>query len=114
MHNDHSTLTEVKEIPSGSRFVVRGQPFTLDLLDTIYALGDVADRIRQEGGSQRAYLSEVIALLQEITGVTLTYGEADWLNDELELQYAAAKKKRRDSIAAALTSPSSSDSTPAD
>ncbi len=106
--------SSVREVPGPLRLAVRGHGFQLDLLDTIYALSDLADQVRNAGGTHRDYLDQVRGYVQAQTSVTLTYGEADWLNDHLELEYASAKKKRRDSIAAALTSPSSTASTPAD
>lgn len=104
----------VQEIPPFLRFAVRGQSFQLDLLSTIYAFHDIAEAVAKQGGSHRAYLDALINHLQDTTGVELTYGEADWLNDRLEIEFATAKKKRRDLIASALSLPSSTASTPPD
>lgn len=112
--SDSTIPHNVHEIPGPARFVARGQSFELPLLDTIYRLHDVAEEVRAAGGSHRAYLFRVIQHVQAETGVELSFGEADYLNDQLEIELAAAKKKRRDSYAAALTSPSSTASTPAD
>lgn len=111
---DAAIPTDVQEIPGPSRFHARGQSFELDLLDTIYTLHDIAEEDAKQGKSQREYLGHVIQFVQNTVGVTLTYGEADWLNDQLEIEYAQAKKKRRDAIASVLTSPSSTPSTPAE
>lgn len=112
--SDSTIPTNVQEIPGPSRFAVRGHPFQLDVLETIYQLHDLSEEVRQVNGSHRDYLTRVIEYINAETGVTLSYGEADWLNDELEILFAETKKKRRDAFAAALTSPSSTASTPAD
>lgn len=104
----------VQEIPSAARFSVRGQSFQIDLLETIYDLHDIAEAVAKRDGNHRDYLNAIIEHLHQQTGVILTYGEADWLNDQLEIEFASAKKKRRDAIAAALSLPSSTPSTPAD
>lgn len=104
----------VHEIPGPERFNVRGQSFQLDLLETIYCFRDIGEEVQEQGGDHRAYLMRLTDFVQRETGVLLTFGEVDWLNDHLEIAFAAAKKKRRDSIVAARNSPSSTASTPAD
>lgn len=112
--NPHTIPHDVQEIPGPTRFAVRGQGFNLDVLDTIYLFHDQAEEVRAAGGTHRQYLDRVIDHVQGACGVTLTYGEADWLNDHLETALALEKKTRRERIAAALTSRSSTASTPAD
>lgn len=112
--SDNSVPSNVHEIPGATRFNVRGQSFQLDLLDTIYDFHDLAEEVHKKEGSHRDYLNRIIEHIHQQTGMVLTFGEADWLNDELEIEFARAKKKRRDAIAAALSSPSSTASTPAD
>lgn len=117
-HNSSSNTTipstTVHEVPGQTRFVAHGQPFTLDLLETNFVLQDIATEIAAANGSHRQYLQRVIDHVQSLTGVTLTFGEADWLNDEIDILYAQAKKKRRETFAAALPLRSSTASTPAD
>lgn len=110
---DNGIPNNVQEIPGPMRFSVRGQSFSLDLLDTIYTLHDIAEEDAKHGRTHREYLGHVIQHVQATAGVNLTYGEADWLNDQLEIEFARAKKKRRDLIADALSLPSSTPSTPA-
>lgn len=109
-----STDIPVQAIPAPHRFTVRGQAFELQLLDVIYALEDLASEVRKAEGTHRAYLVQAAELIAELTGVQLTVGEMDWLNDHLELEYAAQKKTRRDALAAMLGLPSSTVSTPSD
>lgn len=106
--------TNVQEIPGPMRFTAHGQSFTLDVLDTIYTLHDIAEQDSKQGKTHREYLGHVIEHVQAATGVALSYGEADWLNDQLEIEFARQKKMRRDAFAGQLTSPSSTASTPAD
>lgn len=110
------STNNVREFPPPLRFTVRGQSFEVDLLSTIYALRDIPPVTGEEASDDphRAYLCRVVALIKEQTGVELTAGEADWFNDQLSLEMAAAKKKRADAFTAALSSPSSTASTPAD
>jgi len=105
--------TKVHQIDAAVRFSVRGESFELDLLDTIYTLHDIATEDSKQEKTHREYLGHVIQYVQKQTGVLLSYGEADWLNDQLEIEFAQAKKKRRDLIADALNLPSSTPSTPA-
>jgi hypothetical protein len=99
------------EPEAAPEFRVRGHEFTLPLLDTLYALRDLAGGLG-EGATHRDYLLRVGVYLEEHHGASLTAGECDWLVDKLEELYAAAKKKRADAIAGRLTSPSSTASAP--
>lgn len=112
--SDSAIPHNVQEIPGPTRFVAHGQPFQLDVLETIYALHDVSEEVQAAGGLHRDYLRRVIEYVYYQAQVTLTFGEADWLNDQLEIEFAAAKKKRRDSITAMRSSPSFTALTPAD
>lgn len=118
MSEREPTIQPVHEIPPPARFTVRGNSFQLDLLEAIYTFDDLyqetAKRTPEGQDAYRAYLSELIDYVRRETGVTLTFGEADWLHDALTIEFTEAKKKRRDSIDAARTSRSSTASTRAD
>ncbi len=118
MSDREPTIQSVHEIPAPARFTVRGQSFQLDLLEAIYTFDDIyqetAKRTPEGQDAYRAYLAELIDYVHRETGVTLTFGEADWLHDSLSIEFETAKKKRRDSIVAARSLRSSTPSTPAE
>lgn len=108
------TMTElngVHESPAPERFVVRGQTFEVQLLDLIYELEDMLDQSKAAGETDRQYLSRVIAHIQARYGAALTFGEADWLRDELGKLYAKKKRERADAIATIAKWQNSMDST---
>lgn len=107
-------ISPVHEIQSATRFTVRGQSFQLDLLETIYTFRKIHDETPVGDDSYHLYLTNIIEHIHRETGVMLTLGEADWLNDEVPALHAETKKKRRERFASTQTSPSSTASTPAD
>jgi hypothetical protein len=99
---------QLREIPLGERFSVRGHEFVLDVRDAYFAFEDIR-RALPPDATNKDYLLAVGKWIEEKIGpaVDMTLGELDWFSDEIAVLYNAKKKARNDSIASMWTSSSS-------
>lgn len=106
-------MSDTIQIPSGRlTFEVDGTRFDLSLLDTIRQLDAIRTEMKADPVLTRYdYLDRVKQLVQELGGPLLTDDQADWLDDQLEIQHAKKKQQRRSDFDSTLRLPSSTPST---
>lgn len=85
-----------------------GKSFGLDLVEAVIASSDILTR--SQGRPGFGYLDEWAAWVEQQGGPKLSRGQADWLFDFVQTEYARQKKTRLGTP----TSATSMESTPSD
>lgn len=90
----------VLTFPEPPQFTVRGQTFSLPVLDTLFRLEEIAEECKKAELDQREYLTRVQQYFREQTGVELSLGESDWLASELDAIQMQRKQDHREKMKA--------------
>lgn len=105
--------THTHTCPATERFKVRDQEAEIPLLDAVYDLGDIWERHKDNAvDGQRRYLDDVREYFASRYGLTLNYGEAEWLAETLGNLHLAKKNERKAVTDSLLRSLSSTGSAP--
>lgn len=99
---------EVNVIEGGEKFNVRGQEFSLDLLEASFAFQDIQANLKPDQNS-RHYYQGCADWIEQKTGIKVTLGEADVINRQIDILYERRKRFFLDALESTRTSPSSTE-----